>query len=550
MKNKVINADLLKSMFISASNNLYNCYPKIDALNVFPVPDGDTGQNMNLTLSSGVKEIQNRNDSNVYDLAKAFSGGLLMGARGNSGVITSQIFRGFAQSLEGKTTINTFDFIEAFKKAREVAYKAVIKPVEGTILTVVRESSEYIADNFNDKSPLELVFENLLKEAKASLDRTPDLLPVLKQVGVVDSGGAGYYKILEGMFEAYNDHFVERNEATISSGKETSNPISDIESDEFGYCTEFILRLGGENKKAFVEKRFINSLLLHGNSLELVHDEDIVKVHVHSLTPGWVLTYAQQFGEFIKLKIENMTEEHSELVNQGKDAETLNKVKEPMKDYAVIACSSGDGINQMFKDAGADYIVIGGQTMNPSTEDFVKAINEVNAKNVFILPNNSNIVMAASQACDVVDESINAQVIPTSTIPQGLSACMEFNPDDTPSKNFSNMKSVLKNVKSASITYAIKDTKINGINVKKDQYMALVGKKILGCVPDKFEALKIAIKSMIDDESSIVTILCGSDVDEKEISDVEAFVEEQYKLIDVDVKSGGQPIYSFIVGVE
>jgi DAK2 domain fusion protein YloV len=546
MTGKSINAELLKSMFISASNNLFNCYPEIDALNVFPVPDGDTGMNMNLTLSSGVKEIQNRNDDNVFDLSKAFSKGLLMGARGNSGVITSQIFRGFSSALEGKKIIKPEDLLKAFSEAKNVAYKAVINPVEGTILTVVRESSDYINEHFNKTSDIETIFKALLKEATASLKRTPELLPVLKEAGVVDSGATGYVKILEGMWAALDGKFIEKNQSAYVPGEASTYAGASIASDEFGYCTEFILKLV-QDKKTFFEKRFINTLLLHGNSLELVHDDDIVKVHVHTLTPGFVLTYAQQFGEFLKLKIDNMTEEHHEILERS---ELHEQKKSTLKKYGLIACSMGDGVEEMFKDAGVDVVVKGGQTMNPSTEDFVEAIKSVNAKNIYILPNNSNIVMAASQACDVLDESINAQVIPSSTIPQGLAAAMEFNPDSTPEENLNQMKAVLKNVKSASITYAIKNTVVDGVSVKKNDFMALVGKKIIAAVSDKFEALKLALASMVDDNSSIITILCGDDIKEDEMNKVSELVESTYEMVDLDIKKGGQPIYSFIVGVE
>ena len=546
MTGKSINAELLKSMFISASNNLFNCYPEIDALNVFPVPDGDTGMNMNLTLSSGVKEIQNRNDDNVFDLSKAFSKGLLMGARGNSGVITSQIFRGFSSALEGKKIIKPEDLLKAFSEAKNVAYKAVINPVEGTILTVVRESSDYINEHFNKTSDIETIFKALLKEATASLKRTPELLPVLKEAGVVDSGATGYVKILEGMWAALDGKFIEKNQSAYVPGEASTYAGASIASDEFGYCTEFILKLA-QDKKTFFEKRFINTLLLHGNSLELVHDDDIVKVHVHTLTPGFVLTYAQQFGEFLKLKIDNMTEEHHEILERS---ELHEQKKSTLKKYGLIACSMGDGVEEMFKDAGVDVVVKGGQTMNPSTEDFVEAIKSVNAKNIYILPNNSNIVMAASQACDVLDESINAQVIPSSTIPQGLAAAMEFNPDSTPEENLNQMKAVLKNVKSASITYAIKNTVVDGVSVKKNDFMALVGKKIIAAVSDKFEALKLALASMVDDNSSIITILCGDDIKEDEMNKVSELVESTYEMVDLDIKKGGQPIYSFIVGVE
>lgn len=542
---KYINTALLKEMFLSASNNLYNNYPEIDALNVFPVPDGDTGMNMNLTLSSGAKEIKNRNDNNVYDLAKAFSKGLLMGARGNSGVITSQIFRGFSNSLEGKKVINNEDLVNAFLQAKEVAYKAVIKPVEGTILTVCRESAVFLEDQFSSNKSIEDLFFVLIKEAENSLNRTPELLPVLKEVGVVDSGGYGYLTILKGMQAALLGKFIEKNEATAVT-ETTQDKLQTIGENDFGYCTEFIMRLENtKGKKSFNENMFINTLQSRGNSLVVVKDDEIVKVHIHTLNPGWILTYAQTFGEFIKLKIENMTEQHNEILSKEK-----NDIKSEMKEYGIIAVSSGKGIDEMFKEIGVDEIVTGGQTMNPSTEDFIKAINNVNAKNIFILPNNSNIVMAASQACDVVDENINAFVVPSTTIPQGLVAAYNFNPDENSENNYNEMKSVLKNVKSASVTYAIKDTEIDGVNVKKDEYMSLVGKHIISCVDNKIEALKISLENMVDEDSSIITVLCGEDIKNEEMNMIQEYLEEKYSMVDIDLRNGGQPVYSFIIGVE
>ena len=537
-------------MIISGANNLFNCYPEVDALNVFPVPDGDTGTNMNLTISSGAKEVANRNDASVYDIAKSFSRGLLMGARGNSGVILSQIFRGFAQSLEGKDKIDTLDLADAFIMGKEVAYKAVMKPVEGTILTVIRESSEALFNAASSTMSIEEAFKIFLKEARASLKRTPDLLPVLKEVGVVDSGGTGLLKILEGFESALYGNVVEKNMATVTEMNQVMAG-SDIEADgEFGYCTEFLIRLPNnpaeQGKKVFVEKRFTNVLNSHGNSLVVVRDEDIVKVHVHTLKPGNVLSYAQQYGEFIKLKIENMSEQHTELVEQG-NAPDAKKVEK--KEYAIIAVAVGEGIEKLFKEYRADYIVSGGQTMNPSTEDFVAAIKACNAKNIFILPNNSNIVMAASQACDVV-EGVNAKVIPTKTIPQGLTACMMFNEEATFEENEEEMNSAIANVKTGQVTFAIKDTSIDGVEVRKDEFIGISGKAIVCCYKDKVQTALHTLDSMVDDMSSIITVLVGENVSEDEINALQSQIEEKYSDIDVDVKMGNQPVYSFIIAVE
>ena len=550
----------LKAMLLSGANNLYNFYPEIDALNVFPVPDGDTGMNMNLTMTSGSKEIQNRSDNNIYEISKAFSRGLLMGARGNSGVITSQIFRGLSQGLQGKEKVNAVELAEAFENAVQVAYKAVIRPVEGTILTVVRESVHYMHESVGDFTSIEKAMEFLIEEANESLKRTPELLPILKEVGVVDSGGAGLIKIFDGMLSALKGKFIERNQ----EAPETT-PIqaagAQMESDEFGYCTEFIMKLGPEDsKKPFNQARFTTVLESHGNSLVVVKDEDIVKVHVHTLNPGAVLTYAQGFGEFLKLKIENMTEQHHALENGANDehAEEIlpeEKAEEeidenaPKEKFAMVAVSSGPGIDTIFEEAGIKSVVKGGQTMNPSSEDFVSAIRKAHADNVFIFPNNSNIVMAASQACDIV-EDVNAFVIPSKTIPQGISAAIRFNPDATVEENFKEMKSALKNVKSGEVTFSIRDTEINGVSMKKDDFIGIYDKEIVIASKDRMETITGLISRMVDDMSSIITLIYGADVTEEEANKVRAYIEENIPDVDIDLREGGQPIYSYLVGIE
>ena len=562
MSMKTISGQVLKQMFISGGNNLYNFYPEIDALNVFPVPDGDTGMNMNLTMTSGAKEIQNRSDEDIYEIAKAFSRGLLMGARGNSGVITSQIFRGFAQGLEGKSEVNAVEFSDAWQKGVEVAYKAVIRPVEGTILTVVRESSQYLHEHVKSSFSIEKAMDLLIKEAHESLKRTPELLPILKEVGVVDSGGTGLIKIFEGMRAVLDNNFIERSQATATEG---DNPIiaagAAMEDEEFGYCTEFIMSLGPDSvKKPFNEKRFTNILSSHGNSLVVVRDEDIVKVHIHTLTPGNILNYAQQFGEFLKLKIENMTEQHHALETGAQSTiEHTDLVPEPEKeetpkektDYAMIAVSSGDGIDEFFREIGVSEIVKGGQTMNPSSQDFVAAIKKANARNVFIFPNNSNIVMAASQACDMIeDEDVNVYVIPSKTIPQGISAAIMFNVEATPEENFEEMKAALSNVKSGEITFAIRDSEINGVKVKKDDFIGIMEKDIVADNKDKIKVLKTLLAKMVDDDSSLITLIVGQDVKEEEVELVKEFIANEYGDLDLDLHLGQQPVYSFLIGVE
>ena len=548
---KYINGIMLKQMIISGANNLFNCYPEVDALNVFPVPDGDTGTNMNLTMSSGSKEIQNRTDEGVYDIAKSFSRGLLMGARGNSGVILSQIFRGFAQSLEGKEKIYAIDLADALVRGKEVAYKAVMKPVEGTILTVIRESSEALRDKVTDKMEIEKAMSILIEEAKASLERTPELLPVLKEVGVVDSGGAGLLKVFEGFEKAVNGYVVEKSMPTVTDSNPVVGANDEKEEIEFSYITEFVLRLAEnpaeEGKKVYVEKRFANVLASHGSKISIAQDGNLLMVHISTLFPGTILSYAQQFGEFARVKIENTTESDENIEVPGKEE---IKQKEPMKEYALIAVSAGDGLESMFKELNVDIVVSGGQTMNPSTQDFVEAIKKANAKKVFILPNNSNIIMASSQACQVTEEGVEARVIPTKTIPQGLVSCMMFSEEASMDENEEAMTEAIANVKTGQVTYAIKDTSVDGVEVKKDQYIALFGKQIVCCYPDKLKATKEMIAKMIDEMSSIVTIILGEDATDDEGEALASLIQAKHPDVEVEVRRGNQPVYSFIIGVE
>ena len=576
---KTIDATTLKEMYISAANNLYNHYPEIDQLNVFPVPDGDTGMNMNLTVTSGAKEIQNREFDDLHAVASNFSRGLLMGARGNSGVITSQIFRGFAQGCEGKKTLNAIDLAKALVSGKEVAYKAVMKPVEGTILTVIRESSAALKEFVKKGTTIEEAFDYFLEQAKKSLEHTPELLPVLKEVGVVDSGGAGLVRIIEGMNSAVHGHIIERN-ADVATAEPAAPlyagaKLSEDDEEAYGYCTQFILRLDDgktPGKKPFNENNFMRFLSAHGKSLVTVRDEEIVKVHVHALSPGMMLNYAQQFGEFVTIIIENMSEEHHNIEKGYKATDYLKalegdgaKKKEQVlpepeeentsldKDMALISVCSGAGLEEMFKELGVDEIVSGGQTMNPSTEDFVKAIKKTRARNVIILPNNSNIVMAASQAADVMEGSeIKVKVVQSKTIPQGIASAMMYSPEGDLESVYSEMKSALKTIRSGSVTYAIKDTEIEGVHITKGFYMAMKDKNIVSCVKDKLEALFDLSESLLRrGEPSIITVIAGEDVTDEEASKAREVLEERYgDEIEVDVKRGGQPVYSFLVGVE
>lgn len=547
----IINGKILKGMIFSGANNLNNQKNNIDALNVFPVPDGDTGTNMSMTFSNGLQEVKKLSDDNLSVVAKTLSRGLLMGARGNSGVILSQIFRGFYQSVDGKETVDAKDLAEAFNKGSQVAYKAVMRPVEGTILTVIRESA-YYAGNYVETHPncnITEYFNILCKEAKISLDNTPELLPVLKEVGVVDSGATGLLTILEGF-----KLFLEGNPVEVQD-VETTNEASqlEIENEGFGYCTEFILRLDEKSLKTFKEEKLRELMGKLGDSLVVVQDEDLVKVHVHTLTPGEALNVAQRYGEFVKLKIENMQEQHNHIVNKDLKVENIKEEKAAIdvmeeKDYAIIAVAAGDGLVDLFKEYRVDKVISGGQTMNPSTEDFTDAIKAINAKQIFILPNNSNIILAAKQAASIM-EDLNIHVFETKSIPQGLSACLMFNPEATPEENIDEMLNAINHVKTGQVTYAIKDTSFDGIQISSGDYMGIKEKEIVVSVKDKIEATKALLNSMIDENSEIVTIIYGEDVSEDEINSISSYVEETFN-IETDVQNGKQTVYSFIIGVE
>lgn len=551
---KVIDGSLFKRMVVTGAIVLHNNHPEIDALNVFPVPDGDTGTNMSLTFSAGASEIENLDSHDIYEVAKKLSKGLLMGARGNSGVILSQIFRGISIAFEGKKEVNAVELAQALQNGAKVAYKAVMRPVEGTILTVIREASEAVVQYAQDDMEIEDVFSYFVKEADQSLERTPELLPVLKEVGVVDSGGAGLLLVFTGFMAGLAGETIERVEI---KGEAQKDALVEVESDSeeaYGYCTEFILRLDQAKMKAFKEERLRNELeRLPGNSIVVVQDEDIVKVHVHTLKPGNALNAAQRYGEFVKLKIENMQEQHNSILeaNAGKAEEEVATpdIPSPEKDVAVISVAAGDGIKNMFLELHCDYVVSGGQTMNPSAEDIVAAIRRVNAKHVIILPNNSNIVMTAQQASIILEDEIDVKVIPSKTIPQGLSACIMYNPEVSLEENLDEMKEAIANVKTGQVTFAIKDTNIDGVDIKANHYMALCEKEITACLPNKIDALKETLNQLVDDDSEIITLIYGENVTKEEVEVIEEYVEDTFEA-ELECVEGKQPVYSFIVGVE
>lgn len=540
-----IDGKLFKEMLESGMNNLGNNQARIDALNVFPVPDGDTGTNMYLTFSSGVKEALKTDSDSVSAIAKVLSRGLLMGARGNSGVITSQIFRGFYQAVEGENTLDAKQLASALVNGSRVAYKAVMRPVEGTILTVIREAADYTYayTMTEDVQNCLDVMKKMVEEAEISLNTTPDLLPVLKEVGVVDSGGAGLLSILEGMLSAMEGNVIQ---AEAGSTSEEASQTKIEGEGEFGFCTEFILELSENGMKHFSEASFKEELATIGNSIVCVQDDDLVKVHVHTLEPARAINMGKRQGRFMKIKVENMSDQHDEiLLNEAEEEEALQKEH---SQYGLIAVAAGDGIRDMFKDLRVDVVISGGQTMNPSTEDFISAIDRLNCDVVYIFPNNSNIVMAANQAAQVA-EGKEIHVLPSKTIPQGLAACIMFNPDADPQTNLKEMEDAIAHVKSGEVTYAIKDTTYEGLDIKAGEYMGIFGKAIVVSCPDMMEASKELMKKMLDEDSELVTLIYGEDAMKEQAEELAAYIEEISEA-EVEIHNGKQPVYSFIIGVE
>lgn len=541
-----INSQLLKDMLTSGMNNLANHSAEIDALNVFPVPDGDTGTNMNLTFSNGIKEALKEDADTVGKICKTLSRGLLMGARGNSGVITSQIFRGFYQAVEDLDEIDAMQLANALVNGSRVAYRAVMRPVEGTILTVVREAADYtyaytVTEEIEDCVQ---VLQKMVDEANASLERTPELLPVLEEVGVVDSGGKGLCVILEGFLSALQGNVIAASDAA-EVNEHAQTKVQGGE-EEFGFCTEFILRLNENGIRHFSEEQFKEELATIGNSIVCVQDDDLVKVHVHTLEPKTAIKMGKRQGRFVKLKVENMQEQHDNILEKEEAAPVVSK-REHQK-YAIITVAPGAGVDQMFKELRADIVIGGGQTMNPSTEDFVSAVNQLDAEHILILPNNSNIVLAAQQAQSVCEDQ-DIHVLPTKTIPQGLSACVMFNPEVELEENLAEMQEAIDHVKSGEVTYAIKDTTYEGLEIKKDEYMGIFGKDIVVSCPDCLEASKALVDKMVDEDSELVTLIYGKEATKEQAQALADYIEETSDA-EVEIYDGKQPVYSFILGVE
>jgi uncharacterized protein len=547
-------------MVIQGANHLAANAKMVDALNVFPVPDGDTGTNMNLSMTSGAKEVRNHAQEHIGKVGIALSKGLLMGARGNSGVILSQLFRGFAKAVETRPTISAKEFADALEVGVETAYKAVMKPVEGTILTVAKDSAKKGLQAAQKSNDIIEIMEEVLKEAKASLKRTPDLLPVLKEVGVVDSGGQGLVFVYEGFLaELKGEKLPDSPEALPSmnemvSAEHHKSVQSHMNTEDivFGYCTEFMVRFEEEKmaKHPFKEQVFRNDLSKLGDSLLVIADDEVVKVHIHSEEPGDCLNYGQRYGSLINMKIENMRQQHSNIVGETHTPLVSERTQVPkeQQEYGIVTVSMGAGIADLFKSIGAHAVIEGGQTMNPSTEDIVKAVKEVNAKKVFILPNNKNIIMAAEQAADVSDEEI--YVIPSKTVPQGLSALLAFNPAGDVKTNEAAMLEALKHVKTGQITFAVRDTQIDGLEIEKDDFMGIAEGKIVVKSKEKGQVAEELLSKMLDEDSEILTILYGEDVSEQEVNELVQYVEENYEDVEVEIHNGKQPLYSFIFAIE
>ncbi|MEN0561816.1 fatty acid kinase catalytic subunit FakA [Staphylococcus aureus] len=544
-----INGKLFADMIIQGAQNLSNNADLVDSLNVYPVPDGDTGTNMNLTMTSGREEVENNLSKNIGELGKTFSKGLLMGARGNSGVILSQLFRGFCKNIESESEINSKLLAESFQAGVETAYKAVMKPVEGTILTVAKDAAQAAIEKANNTEDCIELMEYIIVKANESLENTPNLLAVLKEVGVVDSGGKGLLCVYEGFLKALKGEKVEAKVAKIDKDEFVHDEhdfhgVINTEDIIYGYCTEMMVRFG-KNKKAFDEQEFRQDMSQFGDSLLVINDEEIVKVHVHTEYPGKVFNYGQQYGELIKLKVENMREQHREVIR--KEQHTA-KAKMETVETAIITISMGEGISEIFKSMGATHIISGGQTMNPSTEDIVKVIEQSKCKRAIILPNNKNILMASEQAASIVDAE--AVVIPTKSIPQGISALFQYDVDATLEENKAQMADSVNNVKSGSLTYAVRDTKIDGVEIKKDAFMGLIEDKIVSSQSDQLTTVTELLNEMLAEDSEILTVIIGQDAEQAVTDNMINWIEEQYPDVEVEVHEGGQPIYQYFFSVE
>ena len=543
MSNKEINGLLFKKIVTNGAIKLKNHYKEIDHLNVFPVPDGDTGTNMQMTMMSGVKEIKISNSESIVEISKALSRGLLMGARGNSGVILSQFFRGIYSGLSKleKNFATVSEFIDALVSGYQMAYRAVMEPVEGTILTVVRESAERVLRDKEKFNSIKDVLECYLTQANITLEKTPELLPVLKEAGVVDSGGAGLIKIVEGMILALEDKILNENEKIEeSSDYHGAHNLGEVEI-TYGYCTEFIIKLRDHEK--FNQSDLRDPLTKLGDSLVFVQDEDLLKVHIHTDEPGIAITLGQKYGDLQTLKADNMRLQNQEILSK-KDEPTKE-----LKDYAILSVCSGEGIKQIFKDLGVDNVIDGGQSMNPSTEDFIKSIEKVFANNIIIFPNNKNIIMSAKQTQELLPEK-NIHVVETKSISQGYAAMIAFDPTMKINENLDVMNEVIENMSYGSITSSIRDTNLDGLEIKKDDYISLLNGKIISSNSDLTETGKVLLKKMIKPDSEILTIFVGNNTNKKTLEAFKTYVRTFNSDVEIESIDGKQNIYFYLFAVE
>ena len=560
-----INSKLLARMFLAGAKNLDSKKDWINELNVFPVPDGDTGTNMTMTIMSAAKEVSSLTEPTMAELAKAISSGSLRGARGNSGVILSQLFRGFCKVIKEYDEIDVTILCEACQKAVETAYKAVMKPKEGTILTVAKGAAEKALELSDETEDVVTFVEEVIKQAEYVLDQTPEMLPVLKQAGVVDSGGQGLVQVLKGAYDALIGKEIDYTIEGAPTGAAPAKISAETEAEiKFGYCTEFIIVLNApmSDNEEHAYKAFLESI---GDSIVVVADDEIVKTHVHTNDPGLALQKALTFGSLSKIKIDNMREEHQEkLIKDSQKLAAQQKAEEeayeaaqadektnnmPAKEMGFVSVSIGEGMNEVFRGLGVDYLIEGGQTMNPSTEDMLNAIEHVNAKTVFILPNNKNIIMAANQAVDLVEDK-QIIVIPTKTIPQGITALVNYIPDHSAEENKEQMMAEIENVKTGQVTYAVRDTEIDGKTIKQNDFMGIGDKSIISVGTDLRATTLEMVDAMVDEDSAIVSIYFGSDSDEDSANELAAAIEEKYPDVEVEVNDGGQPIYYYVISVE
>ena len=547
---RTIDAKILSRMFLAGAKNLEAKKEWINELNVFPVPDGDTGTNMTLTIMAAASEVGSLVSPDMETLAKAISSGSLRGARGNSGVILSQLLRGFTKGVKTYKELDAPAIAAAMEKGVETAYKAVMKPKEGTILTVAKEAALKALEVAEETTDLEDFFRIVFDHAEATLEKTPDMLPVLKEAGVVDSGGQGLLEVLRGAIDGYMGKEVDYSQFSTQTGSAVTKISLQAEADiKFGYCTEFII-LADKPMPEEEEHKFKEFLTSIGDSIVVVADDEIVKVHVHTNHPGQAIEKALTYGALSRMKIDNMREEHQERLI--KDAEKLAKEEaaaQPQKEVGFISVSAGKGLTEIFKELGVDYLIEGGQTMNPSTEDMLNAIERVNAKTIYIFPNNKNIIMAANQARDLTEDK-EIVVIPTKTIPQGVTAMISFVPEKSSEENAEAMMQAVSKVKTGQITYAVRDTRIDDKEIHEGDIMGIGDSGMLAVGTDRMEVAKETVAQMMDDEAEVISIYFGADVEEEEAEELAAAVEEAYPDCDVEVNMGGQPIYYYVISVE